>query len=73
MLATDLDGEQTWRMERQPMAWAPHQDGDYVTVEPGRGPGLLGLAASPDGSVLVTGNSQMHLCFFTITPGACHE
>ncbi|MES1187099.1 MAG: hypothetical protein ABUL60_25005 [Myxococcales bacterium] len=73
LLATDLDGEQTWRMERQPMARAPRQDGDYVTVEPGRGPGLLGLAASPDGSVLVTGNSQMHLCFFTITPGACHE
>lgn len=73
MLATDLDGEQSWRMERAPMARAAGQDGDHVTVEPGRGPGLLGLAASPDGSVLVAGDSQTHLCFFTITPGACHE
>jgi hypothetical protein len=73
LLATDLDGEQTWRMTRKPMARAPGQDGDYVTVNPGRGPGLLGLVASPDGTVLATGDSQMHLCFFTIAPGACHE
>jgi hypothetical protein len=73
MMAIDLDGEQTWRLEKEPMARAPRQDGDYVTVEPGRGPPLLGLSALQDGSVLALGASQMHLCYFTVAPGVCHE
>ncbi len=69
LIATDLDGNQTFEMTRQPQS--TYGDGEASEVEAGRGPGIDHLAVSPGGQILAVADTTFQLMYFLIGPEAC--
>ena len=69
LLATTLDGEPTWELNRKQNP--TNIDGEVWSVAADKGPILDDLAVSPDGTLLATGSSTQGLVYFVVGAGSC--
>lgn len=70
IVATDLDGNQTWQLTREPLQMAGD---DVKRVARGRGPSISDLAVRPDGLILAQGRSSFQLLFLLLDTGSCPD
>ncbi len=68
IIATDLDGNQTWQLVRAPMA--ENLDGQVAAATRGRGPMISDIATQPDGSFIAPCWTT-DLSFFIVGADAC--
>ncbi len=68
IVATDLEGNQTWRLVRLPIH--TNIDGDVSSASADRGPPITDIAPRPDGSFIATGSSS-NLSFFLVGADSC--
>ncbi len=69
MIASDLDGNQTFEMTRKPQS--TFGDGEIEEIFADRGPAIRGIAVSPSGQIAALGWTSRQLTYFLIEPGTC--
>jgi hypothetical protein len=68
IIATDLDGNQTWELVREPVDF--DIDGNVASARDNQGPGITDIAVQPDGSFIATGQTS-NLSYFVVSADDC--
>ncbi len=68
LIATDLDGNQTFEMTRKPLS---SEDIHASDITEGRGPEIEHIAVSPSGQILALGSTTSQLTYFLIDSQSC--
>jgi hypothetical protein len=69
MIATDLEGNQTFQLEREPQE-LQGPNGLVGELDPDTGPALMGVTVNDTGRILATSDSN-ELMYFLVGPEAC--